>query len=279
MTVQEKYKDSIKLIFEYAPFGVWKYIVLQTDPWYEKYAKSMSIGWYLQHSWFKTLSPFFEIASAEYDLDPVAVDPEELYEAVGTTIRDKFYVKWNKLYEALFTAEYNVLDDNSYSTVKTGNDTDTTTYDITDTKEGNNTDTTTHDVTVIDDGKTGTNETVTRNTENSSDVYGFNSSAPVGDTYDNNVTSETTVGDADSNTQYNKNTKTGTESKTFGIDETAKKQGTETKTFGVNETVTKSGRNVSGADLIDTEVEMRNKQIFFDIVYRDVDSILTLSIY
>ena len=73
--------------------------------------------------------------------------------------------------------------------------------------------------------------------------------------------------------------KTGTETKNFTVSENDIKTGTETKNFTIDETFSKSGRNVAGADLIQAEIEMRVKQIFFDIVYRDIDSVATIPLY
>jgi hypothetical protein len=185
------------------------------------------------------------------------------------------------------------------------------TYNTENGKEGTNTDVTTFDTNVEDDGTRGTNEVTTRSVETADDVYGFNSSDPVGDTVSNETVNETVVGAAEQNTTHNTQSKTGTESKEFGINETMTKTGTESEEIGIDETATKtgtdsraiginesetktgtetkditideeivkSGRDGSGAELVIEELNLRNTQLFFDIIYADIDSITTLQIY
>lgn len=251
-------------------------------PWLTE-APEMALMYYTVHSGNKRLSPFYNrfvrynsAASVDHDitrlLSLASMD-------LSMMLQRKYYQKWENAYNALLIESYNPLDDFTFNEEKTGEDTDTTTYDITDGKTGTNTDTVTHDVTTEDNGKTGTNETTTRISEMSNDVYGFNSSSPVGDTTENGSTSETVSGLADENTTQNIQTKTGTESKQIGINEQATKTGTETKTFGVNEKINRNGRRNACADLIQKELDMRAKNIFYNIIFDDVDSMATLQIY
>ena len=183
--------------------------------------------------------------STEVYFAEISEDPNT---AIGKNlIRPKFIDKWTRIYDTLITKQYDPLKD----------------YDYEEHRGGNNSDTTTYNISVEDNGKTGTKETVTTSRDTSNDVYGFNSSVPVGDDTSTENMTETTEGLANDNTTYNKQDKTGTDSKAFTIDED----------------VTKSARNVSGADLVQSELNLRNKQIFFDIVYADIDSIFALSVY
>lgn len=250
MKVKDKYSTSTKLIFEYAPYGFWKYIVLKTDPWYTSYAKDMSIGWYLQHSWYKTLSPFFEICEAEYDTDP-AVESEDFFEAVGSVVRSKFIDKWTRIYEAL-NAEYDPIETNSGSRGYTNKHT----YDITDTGDSS----VTYGKKVTDTGKTDT--TSTDQTE--AGIYGFNSTTAV----DSNVSK----GNGTRSTTDNGTTQ---QSGADSSESTKKKQGTET----ITRSEQFSYRDKSGAELTQEEVDLRIKNVFFDIVMNDVDSIVCLNIY
>lgn len=162
-------------------------------------------------------------------------------------LRPKFLEKWKRIYKALIEEQYNPLKD----------------YDITETKVGTNTNTITYGSNVETDGNVATKETTTRSVESADDIYGFNSTAPVGDSTSNTTENETIVGNADDNTTHTNQSKTGSD----------------TKELSINDTNTISGRKVSGADLIEKELNLRNKQIFFDIIYKDIDSVLTLQIY
>lgn len=301
--------------------GIFNGMILPTDPFFDL-AHSMCLGYYTVRSANKTVSPIYEQAY-EYAKEVLASQGEsgeiDKYEVIALTntllgssiIRPKFIDKWLRVYDTLITKQYDALKGFEHTEHKEGNNSDTTTYDTsvgktgdnTDTvtynsqngRTGNNTDTITYNTNTEDNGKTGTKETTTTNRENSADVYGFNSASPVGDNTDTENATETVIGNADDNTTHNVQTKTGTETKGYEVDETVAKTGTDTKNITISETenktgtdtknfvidedVTKSGRNATGAELVEAELNLRNTQIFFDIVYRDIDSVVTLAIY
>lgn len=294
--------------------GIFSGMILPTDPFFDL-AHSMCLGYYTVRSANKTLAPIYdqmlEFAKENSDVG------EDNYITLANTllgssiIRPKFIDKWLRVYDTLITKQYDALKGFEHTEHKEGNNSDTTTYDTsvgktgdnTDTvtynsqngRTGNNTDTITYDTETEDNGKTGTKETTTTNRENSADVYGFNSASPVGDNTDTENATEIVVGNADDNTTHNVQKKTGTETKGYEVDETVAKTGTDTKNITISETenktgtdtknfvidedVTKSGRNATGAELVEAELNLRNTQIFFDIVYRDIDSVATLAIY
>lgn len=260
-------KEQLSLLTESSIVGMFPTMIVVGDPFYDL-AYPMCLNYYTSRSASKRVSPMFKLYKET--MADAGLSSANLLIG-GSVIRPKFIDKWTRVYNALITEQYSPLDDYKETEIKIGNDTDTTTFDITEGKTGNNTDVLTHDVTTESNGKTATNETTTR----SSDVYGFNSSSPVGDTAD----TETVTGNADDNTTENIQTRKGTESKALGINETNKKTGTQTKEFGLNETHTRSGRHTNGADLVKRELDLRNQEIFFDIVFKDIDSIATISIY
>lgn len=320
--------------------GIFPSMILSEDAFYGKLYE-LCLGYYTARSGEKTISMTYERFISLIKENPeINKSPEEL---IGALIRGKFLDKWNRVYDVLITSQYDALNNRESTEDKTGNNqnkdthnttkakegnntdvmtydtengrkgtnTDVMTYDTESGKQGTNTDTTTFDTNVEDNGKTGTSETTTRNVTDENNVYGFNSSSAVGDTNSTETTSETIVGEADKNTSHNLQTKTGTESKEFDIDETITKTGTESKEIGIDETVkktgtdsraigisesethtgtdttditiseklVKSGRDGSGAELITEELNLRNTQLFFDIIYADIDSIATLQIY
>lgn len=212
-------------------------------------AYPICLGYYTVRSANKTVSPIF---NQLFDFVRVNELGEDYISIANTLlgskiIRPKFIDKWTRVYNTLIEQQYNPLDN----------------VDITETKSGYNQDTTTYNSNVENNGKTGTKEVVTTNNENSNDVFGFNSSSPVGDTVDTEKATETTYGNAEDNTTHNLQTKTGSDNTKYDF----------------NESTNRKGRNGSGADLIEAELNVRNTQIFFDIVYRDIDSVATISIY
>lgn len=229
----------------------------------------------------------------------------------GNVIRPKFIDKWSRLYRALIDEQYSIIDDYSDNSETTESRTNTTkyntmvtrgsdntssiTHDINTKTSGNNSDTTTYNTEVEDNGKFGRRETVTHNNTSSNDVYGFNSVSPVGNNYDTENRQEITESSPENNTNINTETKTGTEETARTVSENVAKTGTETTKNNTNETEgktgsdsntvtvtelkTNSGRRMTGAEILQRELDFRNQNIFFDIVFRDIDSIVTLAIY
>lgn len=291
-----------------ASVGIFPSMILPDDIFFDRVG-DICLGYYTARSGEKTISPayekYLELISQDLGVQSTAET------IIGRLIRSKFLDKWNRVYEVLLSEQYNALENQYYKehkggenkdekvydteVKKDGNNSDLTTYNTTLKKDGSNADTTTYDTSVEDDGNTGTEEITTRESKNKSDVYGFNSLNPVGDSEDTEDATETVSGSADKNTSHNLQTKTGTENKEFTIDETQAKSGTENKDLVIDETerktgtdttnytisedYTKNGRDIAGAELVNMELNLRNEQIFFDIIYADIDSIATLQIY
>lgn len=256
--------------------GIFPYMILSEDVFYGKLYE-LCLGYYTARSGEKTISMTYErFISLLNENTEINKSPEEL---LGSLIRGKFIDKWNRVYDALITSQYDALSNREFVVDRTGNNQNKDTHNTTKAKQGTNSDITTYDTNVEDNGRTGTSETTTRNVQDANDVYGFNSSTRVSDTYSNETTSETIVGEADKNTSHNVQTKTGTENKQFGINESETNTGTDTTDITISEKLVKSGRDGSGAELITEELNLRNTQLFFDIIYSDIDSIATLQIY
>lgn len=256
--------------------GIFPYMILSEDAFYSKLYE-LCLGYYTERSGEKTISMTYDrFISLTKENPEINKSPEEL---IGSLIRGKFLDKWSRVYDVLITSQYDALNNRENTEDKTGNNQNKDTHNTTKSKNGNNTDTTTFDTNVEDNGKTATNETTTRNVTDENNVYGFNSPTAVGDTNSTETTSETIVGDADKNTSHNLQTKTGTESKSFNVNESETNTGTDTTDITIDEKIVRSGREGSGAELIMEELNLRNTQLFFDIIYADIDSIATLQIY
>lgn len=221
-----------------------------------KYILDLAQGFYLFNSPNKTASSiYYELI----DLQSKNMGREEYTEEewqqlltiinkiVGLQIRNKFLDKWLRIYKSLIESQYNVLDGYSHE----------------ERKNGDNTDKTTYNTSVENNGKESNKEETTTENQNNSNLYGFNSTNSVPSDTETSTEKVTIVGNADDNTSHNLQSKTGTEQKDFTI----------------SETITKTGRDNSASKLIEEELSLRNKEIFFDIIYKDIDSVATLQIY
>ena len=224
--------------------GFFPYIFVEGDAYYDK-LQELCFGYYTYRSGYKSISPTYRrLIELSKDNPNLIKSPDEM---LGNLIRAKYVEKWNRVYDVLLNKDYDALNN----------------YDFVKTKNGSNSDVVTYDTNVTDDGKTNTDETTLRNINTADDIYAFNSQTPVGDSTGEEIATERTYADADKNTTHNTQVKSGTDSRNIGIDETE----------------THSGRDGDGARMVTKEIDMRSKQIFFDIVYKDIDSIATLKIY
>lgn len=255
--------------------GIFTTLIKPNDA-FNSLAKDLCLGYYMSRSGEKTISPAFEKIIILTEAHTITRTADEV---MGDLIRTKFFDKWSRVYSVLVSEQYDALANEDHTTNKSGTNVDTDTYNSTKGKQGNNTDITTFDTNVEDDGNIATKETTTRNVNDANDVYGFNSPSPVGDSTFSESTSETVEAEADKNTSHNLRKKTGTETKSFGLDESETHTGTDSTEHVINETLTRKGRDVSGAELIEKELNLRNQQLFFDIIYADIDSVATLQIY
>ena len=113
----------------------------------------------------------------------------------------------------------------------------------------------TNDDIITDDGQVGTKVT----TDYSDGVAGFNSASYVNDT------KSTRTETANSNDNTNHNTRTINANHADNL------------TYG--SVVTKEGRNVPQVELIDKALKFKRDNIFLDMVFKDIDSVLTQPLY
>ena len=221
--------------------GIFNNLILEGDSFYNK-KYDLCLGYYFNRSGEKRISSMYEkILEIKNN---ITEKPEDI---IAKLIRNEFIEKWEIVYNALYKEQYSILDSNSY----------------TETKVANNDEQITYNSKVEDNGNEATNMVTKTNNENSNDTYGFNSSSPVGNDLSYGSDTETVIGDKDSNTTHNTRDKTGNDN----------------KNATVNENTTRNGRDVTGAELIQKELNLRNKEIFFNTIYKDIDSIATLQIY
>lgn len=224
--------------------GFFQYLIKQEDPFYNLRA-DLCLGYYTEHAASKKLTSTYKNIINMVEENPSINKTAD--EIIANMIRGKFINKWNRVYEALVTATYDPLSEYDYNELKTGTNVDTSVYDTRIENVGN----------------VGTKETTTNTANGKNDVYGFNSLTPVGADENSESSTEITIGLAEENTSTN----------------TQDKSGSDEFTHDISESITKSGRDKNSAELLNKELSFRDKYVFFDIVYKDIDSIVCLSIY
>lgn len=258
------------------PAGIFPTMILPADPFYS-ILPQLCIGYYFERSGEKTVSPAYE-KFVDMVIANVGINKNE-DELMGSYIRAKFIDKWLKVYAALIGTEYDVINNKEWNVLRTGNNRNVDTYNSTKARMGTNTDQTEYGSVITNDGNVGVKETTTSNANTANDVYGFNSSTPVGDNTSQDVATDTTERDFEHNKSHNVEERSGVDTKTFGINEDETHTGTDSTDIIINENLNRTGREGSGASLITEELDMRKREIFFDIIYSDIDSVATLSIY
>ena len=213
--------------------------MITSDDIYSSIKYELCLGYYLERSGDKPISLPYQRLINLNIAEPASV--------IGKICRNKFKEKWSKQYLALISEQYNPLIE----------------FEKQEDINRDNTDTTTYNTQIHSTGSRANKSTTSYNDEEANDVYGFNSVSPVGsDTSATNYT-ETVTGLAEDNT----------------TDSNENKTGSDTKNYKDKENKVATGRNNSAAELLDKELDMRNRQIFFDIVYYDIDSIATSGVY
>lgn len=283
--------------------GIFHYFPTSTVIKFDEYFR-MSREYYLSHSGEKETSPFY---------DRLLEHNDELYKSqqfCSAIIYAKFKDKWERVYAALkkmyeVTNEYERSEEETFSGKDNISISETT--DKTGSKQMVGTDTTTTtNKNIVDSTKltdntttsteaTSTDKTVTTTSDDNNNIYGFNSSTAVGSDTSNSTNTEHTTGEADKNKTtstenldgnetYNETDTSNGEEKfvkndTDTTEENEQKKGTNVadKTHTLGKEI--NGHNAPVTDLLEKEINFRDRQIFYDIVYKDIDSVIALQIY
>lgn len=244
------------------------------------------VDYYLAHSSDKFLSKFVYNVMKVNNIDDIADLTAQNLNLIFNTIGSKYANKWNRLYQALVVTEYE--PDENYNMVEImssngGFSTETATQILNQIVKNkfNQTETDHIDETVTE------RKDETKNIDNS--MFAFNSNTAVPTT---SGTETTTSGLPNDPTTGNKTTTaTGSSGNRHVLTTTGDGNTVETQTVGdgnVNTVtreqtpykLTRSGNIgvTTNQQMITQEIELR-ENLFKEIVYRDVDSMLTSKIY
>lgn len=256
--------------------GIFSELITSFDEFYDLRAE-LCLGYYMGRSGYRTISPmyrrFIKMVEENEDITDTADN------IIARYIRDKFIEKWKLEYGLLKAEVYDPLDEYSETEKREGSSTEEREYDSEEKRSGNDSDTTTYNVLDETENTVKKREITTREGEVDNDFYGFNSNTSVPKDKQGSNSTITVEGSPEENVANGSAQKTGTTVYDKSIDNTTQHLGTDT--FGIeHETeTTRSGRRISGSELAQKELDFRAKNIFFDIVYRDIDSIITIPIY
>ena len=211
---------------------------------------------------------------------------------ITNVVYNMFLNKWAKLYELLSLEfdpieNYNMMEEETVNRDTTDRTTHTGTQGTTHT--GTQADAQTGTQTNAQSGGTSTNSTGSGTSSgsgsNDSSIYGFNSSSAVGERENDSMTSATT-----STTNTETFTTTRSDTRTDNLTNTRTDNLTDTRTDNLTDagtgteditrTLTRSGNIgvTTSQQMIQSSIELWQWN-FFDTVFRDIDSILTIQTY
>lgn len=257
-------------------------------------ANTLDIDYLFSRSGEKWASPFLEKLSA------ISEDPQRdlpnywLAERIADVLHNRYTEQWNRLHAAMFAdydpiENYSMIETTTHGHVVTDGGTDSITYGRKSTDSGQ--DQITHGHTI--------------NTESRADavqedrVNGFNTTAPATPTAsvgmsasggtDTFTTSDNRGVPSTASLGGNKGsgteTHSGSDSTTYGKATTL--SGSDSTSFGKTEThsgqdsLTRSGNIgvTTSQQMIESEILLRERNRFLEVVYNNVDELLALSIY
>lgn len=265
-------------------------------PWLAN-AATLDMEYFGNKSGNKSVSPIIE-KFIEQNIAAEVQNPFVLTTAQRTAIANiivnRYSEKWIKLY-SLLSKEYNPIENYSMTETETPNITKrqgvSSDYEVSDEKtiERNmsRTETASIDYEVSDEKKTGTNYSVSTDSETNADAYGFNSSSPVPTNSASGNSTVTTIGNANENVETNTHKQTGgmtvTESGRANENvekNTHKQMGYTEETETGTRQLTRSGNIgvTTSQQMIESEIALWQWN-FIESVYKDVDMVLTVPKY
>lgn len=193
-------------------------------------AKTIDERFILEHSGSKKLSPLF---TRLIYFSRIYETPFNEMEKLADDVINAYADKWNKLYNAIITSNYNPLENYNMEQVETP------------------------DITRERDTEQNTKVTTSSSGDSSGSVHGFNSVVAV-PTEEGETSSEVTVeGDKADNTTHEAETETGT------------RELTRHGNIGVT----------TSQQMLESEVTLREKVNFYNIVLNDIAKLLCLNVY
>ena len=254
------------------PAGIFTSLLSTEDSFYHL-GGTLSFDYYLSRSGNKTVAPLVET------LITINNDYEAVNRSLGIFLRNKYIDKWSRIYEALVVANYEVLTDYQIEKLLSGNDTDIKTFTADNNLSTDTNSTTTYNTQVDNNVATAIKEVTTFENQTQDKTFGFNSYEAVDKDLSTDNNTQTVTGSKDDNVSVSNSSKSGTDTKGDKIKTLDAKNEKHNNTFDTTRNTTINGRHTSNAELLEKELQLRNDNIFIDIVLKDIDNELTLDIY
>lgn len=262
-------RPRINDVFPNGLLGIGIFSALQTMdvPWKnENISTSLDIEYHGNHSGDKYVSPMvYKMLPEDSEVLPTAT-----VSVIASVIYNMYNRNWIKMWDTL-TVDYDPIQNYDMIEIMTDDET-VTEYGKSRTRTDNLTATRTDNLTHAKTGTETDNRDIEDNTDN--DVYGFNSSnASPADKIDK------TVSDDNTHTYNTTDTNTGTETTANTGTQTDADTGSDTQTR--NYTMTRSGNIgvTTSQQMLQSERDLWVWNFFNDVVYPDIDRILTIDIY
>lgn len=264
-------------------------------------AKVLDTEYYLGRSGNKEITPFFENLIAMKEAGTLVEEPTTIIANYLVSLYKESWLKYktalSKTYDPLLNHKFTMTEDRAETGSKTGTESSEREKHKTDDVSENLslTNNQTEQLTVNDDttNKTQTKTVETTSQESSDESYGFNSttSVPVGNLTEESIV--TTIQDPNDNVTVTENdrtdtgtinqTKTEDNSVTTSIDENISDTITYNLTDKDDVNITRTTEGKMGhkdyAELIQTEIDMRIRNLYFLRLQEDVDKVLCQSVY
>lgn len=231
----------------------------------------------LEHSGDKYISPYIERllklkeSGTIQDINPV------LCVNIVNTYKDK----WNKIYDALIDSDYNPLENYDMTQVETPNIIKDKSSSFSSSKTETSSRSGTRNDSSTENEDNNSKIKTTSKGDSSTDVYGFNSVNP-SPSSENDANTEVVV-EGDKNDNYKTITRSGnnTESESHNSTDTVSDTGHDVETETGTRGLTRHGNIgvTTSQQMLESEIELRNKNNFYKMVLNDVSSILCLSVY
>lgn len=290
-----------------------RYRLLYNPSWLsQETAFAMDIDYFVGSSGEKLASPFVMKFQAEWEKEPTLENRKIYVDTLATVLYKRFGTNWDKIAEAL-ELEYNPI--NNYDMVEeeetdrdnviqygkientTNNSTTTEAYNNYKETDSVSNDYSTTETTQYNSGSNMHTKVKTKNTDtNTHSVNSFNGVQTI-QSVDEKITNTETLGTDNDNSTYNANT--GSDSVTNSINgekyhtiEGTKNNsnigsmgmqtgGNDTTQDDIKRKLKRSGNIgvTSSQQLLQSELDLRKLNNLIDIIFENVDKILTLAIY
>lgn len=276
-------KSKMKLIDLYPDWmtnGIFKQLEAYNVPWKDYIdGTTLDLDYFGNRSGSKIISSLLEKMNVDGVLDA------DKQNKIAELCYKKYGYSWEKVWTAVIS-EYNPIENYKMERTETGTEkiTDNETQNGSNTTNENGSDTSTNSGSIknVQGGSNTEEGTASTTTDTSNDVYGYDSTNGVPETkshtaQNGNNSNTINFGATEESTDTRSNTLTKTNESEVKSNNT--RNGTQDKNNSL--TITQSGNIgvTTSQQMVESEIKLRFDYKIFDLIFQDVDKILTLNIF